>query len=102
MGRALEYFLGSVVINVVGLAILNWILDDFHIDTWWGLIGMALVMSIVPGLALGLAYRFARLLHPIVFPLFAFAFSALFVWLSPDLLDLIGIKGVEIHGWMTA
>ncbi|HET9662360.1 MAG TPA: phage holin family protein [Thermomicrobiales bacterium] len=102
MSRALEYFLGSVIINIVGLAILNWILDDFAIDTWWGLIGMALMLSLVPGIALGIAYRVARLIHPIVFPLFAFLFSALFVWIAPDLLDAIGIGGVHIHGWLTA
>jgi uncharacterized membrane protein YvlD (DUF360 family) len=102
MSRALEYFVGSVAINIVGLAILNWILDDFSIDTWWGLIGMALMMSLIPGIALGIAYRVARLIHPIVFPLFAFLFSAVFVWIAPDLLDAIGIKGVHIEGWLTA
>lgn len=102
MGRALQYFVGSVLVNLVGLALLNWIMDDFSISTWWGLIGMSLLMSVVPGLALGLAYRFARLIHPIVFPIFAFAFSAVFVWIAPDLLDAIGIDGVEIHGWETA
>ncbi|TXG79771.1 MAG: hypothetical protein E6R14_10370 [Thermomicrobiales bacterium] len=98
----LKYFIGSTLVNIVGLAILNWIMDDFWIDTWWGLIGMALLMSIVPGLALGVAYRFARLIHPIIFPLIAFAFSALFVQISPDLLDAIGIGGVHIKGLETA
>ncbi len=98
----LQYFVGSTAVNAVGLWLLNWILTDFSIDTFWGLLGMALLMSVVPGLALGFAYRFARLIHPIVFPLIAFVFSALFVWISPDLLDLIGIGGVHIHGWLTA
>ena len=99
----IQYFVGSTVVNVVGLWLLNWILDDFTIDTFWGLLGMALLMSIVPGIALGIAYRFARLLHPIIFPVIAFAFSALFVLISPDLCSmLIGIDGVSIHGWLTA
>jgi putative membrane protein len=98
----LQYFIGSTAVNAIGLYILNWILDDFWIDTFWGLLGMALMMSIVPGLALSIAYRFARLVHPIIFPLIGFVFSALLVWISPDLLDAIGIKGVRIHGWLTA
>lgn len=100
--RTLEYFVGSVLINIVGLAILNWMLGDFQIDSLWGLVGMGVMMSLVPGLALAIAYRFARLIHPIVFPIFAFAFSALFVWIAPDLLDLIRIPGVHIEGWLTA
>jgi uncharacterized membrane protein YvlD (DUF360 family) len=102
MGRALQYFVGSVAINIIGLAILNWLLTDFSVDNWWGLVGMALMMSLVPGIALGIAYRVARLIHPIVFPLFAFVFSAIFVWIAPDLLDAIGIHGVHIEGWLTA
>src|SRR5215217_6584998 len=94
----IQYFVGSTIVNIIGLWILNWILDDFTIDSFWGLLGMALLMSIVPGIALSIAYRFARLLHPIFFPLISFVFSALFVLISPDLLDLIGIGGVEIHG----
>jgi hypothetical protein len=102
MGRALQYFVGSVAINIIGLAILNWIMNDFSIDTWWGLVGMALIMSLIPGIALGIAYRVARLIHPIVFPVFAFLFSAIFVLVAPDLLDAIGINGVRIQGWETA
>jgi len=100
--RAIQYFAGSVVVNIIGLWLLDRMLRDFSTGSWWGLIGMALMMSIVPGLALGIAYRFARLLHPMVFPLFAFAFSGLFVLIAPDLLDLIGIEGVQVHGWLTA
>ncbi|MCO5220416.1 MAG: alkaline phosphatase family protein [Thermomicrobiales bacterium] len=102
LSRTLQYSVGTVVINMVGLALLNWILDGYAIDGWAGLVGMALIMSIVPGLALGLAYRFARLIHPLVFPLFAFVFSAFFVWLAPDLLSALGIEGVHINGWETA
>jgi hypothetical protein len=98
----IEYFVGSTVVNLIGLWILDWILTDFSVDTFWGLLGMALLMSVVPGIALSVAYRFARLIHPIIFPLIAFAFSALFVWISPDLLDWIGIGGVHIEGWLTA
>ena len=36
MGRALQYFVGSVAINIIGLAILNWLLTDFSVDNWWG------------------------------------------------------------------
>ena len=97
----IQYFVGSTIVNIIGLWILNWILGDFHIDSSWGLLGMALLMSVIPGLALGIAYRFARLFHPIIFPLIAFAFSVLFVLISPDLLDLIGIGGVTISGWLT-
>ncbi len=97
----IQYFLGSTVVNVIGIGILDWILSDFKIDSFWGLLGMALLMSVIPGLALGIAYRFARLFHPIIFPLIAFAFSVLFVLISPDLLDLIGIGGVSINGWLT-
>lgn len=102
ISRALQYFVGSVVINVVGLALLDGILRGFGIDTWWGLIGMALIMSIIPGLALSIAYRFARMIHPIVFPIFAFAFSAIFVGIAPTVLDKIGISGIHIRDWGTA
>ncbi len=98
----LQYFVGTTLVNIVGLAILNWIIDDFWIETWWGLLGMALLMSIVPGVAVAIAFRFARLIHPIVFPLIAFALSAILVFISPDLLDAIGIDGVHIVGWETA
>ena len=98
----IQYFIGSTLVNLIGLAILEWILDDFRVDSIQGLLGMALLMSIVPGIALGIAYRFARLLHPLIFPLIAFAFSVLLVLITPDLLDLIGIGGVEIEGWLTA
>ncbi len=101
IGRALQYTAGSII-NIAGLALLDRVFENFSFDTWWGLIGMALMMAIVPGLALAIAYRFARLIHPIVFPLLAFAFSALFVLISPRLLDLIGIGGVRIEGWWAA
>ena len=99
--RAIQYFIGSVLVNIAGLWLLDYILNDFSTGTWQGLIGMALLMSIVPGLALGIAYRFARLIHPIVFPLFAFVLSGVFVLIAPDLLDLIGVEGVRITGWLT-
>lgn len=102
ISNVVQYFVGSVLINILGLGLLDWILDDFSIATWSALLGMALMMSIVPGLALGIAYRFSRLIHPFVFPVFAFAFSALFVWIAPDVLDWIGISGVTIRGWLTA
>lgn len=100
--RAIQYFVGSIGGNIAGLWLLDHFLRGFSIGNWWALIGMALMMSIVPGLAIGIAYRFARLLHPIVFPLFAFAFSGLFVLMAPDLLEFIGIEGVTVRGWLTA
>lgn len=102
IGRALQYFVGTVIVNILGLALLDALFRGFDIDTWSGLIGMGLMMAIVPGLALGIAYRFARMIHPIVFPLFAFALSAVFVLIAPGLLRIIGIAGVHIRDWVTA
>lgn len=100
--RTLEYFIGSLLINIIGLAILDRILTDFSIDTWRGLLGMGILMSIVPGLALAFAYRFSRLISPMIFPIVGFLFSAIFVWIAPGILDLLRINGVTIDGWLTA
>lgn len=102
ISNLLQYFVGSVIINVIGLALLAFIMDDFWVDSFWGLLGMGILMSVVPGLALTFAYRFARRISPMIFPIVAFAFSALFVWISPRVLDLIHIPGVHIQGWETA
>jgi len=102
VSRALQYLIGTVIVNILGLALLDALFSGFDIDSWSGYVGMGLMMAIVPGLALGIAYRFARMIHPIVFPLFAFAFSAVFILIAPGLLGIIGIEGVHIRGWVTA
>ena len=75
----LSYFVGSTVVNLIGLWLLNWILHDFTIDTFWVCSAWHAHVDCVPGIALGITWPpFAPDLFVI-----AFALSAFFVLISP-------------------